>query len=94
MITTTKIICATCGKEAIKRATEIERQKKKGKKLFYCDLSCAGKANCIHLKPYQEQIKKYAGKKYWTKKTDEYSPFRYHINNINKRIKQHKKNQI
>ena len=37
MITTTKIICATCGKEVIKRATEIARQKKKGKKPFYRD---------------------------------------------------------
>ena len=94
MITTTKIICATCGKEVIKRATEIARQKKKGKKLFYCDLSCAGKVHHSHLKPYQDKIKEYSGKGNLAKKLDIYSPFRYHLNNAKRHSNKHKDSTI
>ena len=94
MITTTKIICATCGKEATKRATEIARQKKKGKKLFYCDLSCAGKVHHSHLKPYQDKIKEYSGKGNLAKKLDIYSPFRYHLNNAKRHSNKHKDSTI
>ena len=81
MITKVKIICASCGKETEKRATEINRQKKKGKKLFYCNLSCAGKVNNTHLKPYQEKLKRNTGSGNWLRKKDIYSQFRYHLNN-------------
>jgi hypothetical protein len=87
MISTTVIICANCGKEKIKKTTEINRQKKKGKTLFYCNLKCAGQVNHAHLKPYQDQIKKYSAKGNWTKKTDVYSPFRYHLNNAKRHCK-------
>lgn len=81
MITTTKIICASCGKITEKRSTEINRQIKKGKKLFYCNLSCAGKMNHTHLKPYQEELKKNTGRGKWLRNKDIYSQFRYHLNN-------------
>ena len=83
MITKTKIICDSCGKEVEKLAAEIKRQKKKGKKLFYCDLSCAGKINCRHLKKYINQNSEII-KKYCDNRKDEYSPFRYHLNNAKK----------
>lgn len=88
MIAKTKIICAACGKEVEKTATEIKRQKKKGKKLFYCNLSCAGKVNTAHLKPYQDKIKEYSAKGNWAKKTDEYSQFRYHLRNAKRHARQ------
>ena len=81
MIKTTKITCAACGKLVEKRATEIKRQKKKGKKLFYCNLSCAGKINSTHLKQYQEELKRNTGRGNWLRKKDAYSQFRYHLNN-------------
>ena len=87
MITKIKIKCAACGKQVEKLASEIKRQKKRGKKFFYCDLKCAGKLNCGHLKEHMqkhivqstERIKKYS------KNQDEYSSFRYHINNAKRR---------
>jgi hypothetical protein len=81
MVTKIKIQCSACGKEVEKLAAEIKRQKNKGKKFFYCNLSCAGKVNTTHLKPYQDKIKNYSAKGNWAKKTDKYSPFRYHLNN-------------
>lgn len=91
MITKVKIICASCGKETEKRATEINRQKKKGKKLFYCNLSCAGKVNNTHLKPYQEELKRNTGRGNWLRKKDIYSQFRYHLNNAKRHCKKCKK---
>lgn len=90
MITKTKIICDSCGKEVEKLAAEIKRQKKKGKKLFYCDLSCAGKINSRHLGKYIEQNSEII-KKYCDNRKDEYSPFRYHLNGAKKRNKQYKR---
>lgn len=90
MITKTQIKCANCGKEVEKLASEIKRQKKKGKKLFYCDLSCAGKMNSGHLQSYIKQNSQII-QKYCDNRKDEYSPFRYHLNGAKKRNKQHKK---
>lgn len=84
MIKMTTITCATCAKKTKKRATEIKRQKKKGKKLFYCNLKCAGKANHNHLIKYIDQNSNTL-KLYCNNRRDEYSPFRYHFNNAKKR---------
>lgn len=90
MITKTKIICASCGKSIEKLATEIKRQKKKGKTKFYCNLVCAGKNNHNHLEIYRQQttevIKKYCGNR-----QDEYSAFRYHLNIAKTRSKKYKR---
>jgi hypothetical protein len=87
---TTNIICSNCGKEVEKLATEIKRQKKRGKKFFYCDLKCAGKSNCSHLEQYRNtdsilRIQQYK------KHKDEFSQFRYHLNNAKKRAKRYKR---
>jgi hypothetical protein len=80
---TITIVCATCGKETQKRATEIRRQKQKGKKYFYCDLKCAGKNNCSHLEKYIDEKSILRITKY-QKTKDKYSQFRYHLNNAKK----------
>ena len=85
---TIKIICASCGEKTIKRATEIKRQKKKGKTKFYCSLKCAGKNNCGHLEQYREQTTEII-KKYANNKLDQYSPFRYHLNMAKRRSKKY-----
>lgn len=90
MITTTKIVCAACGNECIKKATEIKRQQKKGKKLFYCNLSCAGKINNSHLNQYKEELKNNTGSGKWLRKKDEYSQFRYHLKNAKQHCRKHK----
>lgn len=38
-----KITCGYCGKVTEKRTAEITRQKRKGRTLFFCNLSCAAK---------------------------------------------------
>jgi hypothetical protein len=80
------IICSSCGKEVEKKLAEIKRQKKKGRKVFYCSLGCAGKANCSHLEKYFnqqsiERIKKYR------RKLDDYSNFRWYMKCIKNRQK-------
>ena len=91
MITKIKIMCASCGKQTEKPATEIKRQQKKGKTKFYCNLKCSGKNNCNHLEIYRKQtseiIKKYCGNR-----QDEYSPFRYHLNISKKRSQKYNRN--
>jgi hypothetical protein len=85
MIKTIIITCSACGKKCEKRAAEINRQKKKGKKLFYCNLKCAGKINSGHLKKYVSQ-NSHIIKQYSNNRKDEYSPFRYHLNNAKNRV--------
>jgi hypothetical protein len=79
MIKKINILCNTCGKEIEKLASEINRQKKRGRTKFYCDLKCAGKSNCSHLEKYvdDKSIKRI---QQYKKQKDEYSSFRYHLN--------------
>ena len=84
MITKTSIICSFCGKKVLKKAAEIKRQQKRGKTLFYCDLSCAGKINSDHLKKYGKQNTEVI-KQYCNNRKDEFTPFRYHLRNAKRR---------
>ncbi len=43
MRTRTMIECGYCGKAKVILLAEFKRQKKKGRELFYCSLSCAGR---------------------------------------------------
>lgn len=85
---TTEINCANCGKKVNKPAAEIKRQRKNGKKFFYCDLKCAGKSNCSHLKKYHTEESILRIQKY-NKQKDELSQFRYHLNNAKRRAKKY-----
>lgn len=89
MITTIDIVCNYCGKKSTKKLAEINRQKKKGRKAFYCNLGCAGKDNVNHLH-------KYAGKfnenLVSNNRLDKYTEFRWYIKNVIKNSK--KRNQI
>jgi uncharacterized protein (DUF433 family) len=84
MITKTSIICSFCGKKVEKIATEIKRQQKRGKTLFYCGLSCAGKSHSDRLKKYIEQNTEVI-KQYCDNRKDEFTPFRYHLRNAKRR---------
>lgn len=74
--------CSVCGKVFERRAAEIKRNTKLGRKA-YCSRSCAGKSlvsnipleskRWDHLKPGSL--------------TDEYSPFRWHLRNCKRRSK-------
>jgi hypothetical protein len=82
------ITCASCGQKVEKRAAEIERQKKKGKKLFYCNLKCHGKnkKNIEHISKFHDNFKitKYI------RQPDEHTDFRWYIKNIIKNSKKKK----
>jgi hypothetical protein len=88
MITTIDIVCNYCEKKSTKRLTEINRQKKKGRKVFYCNLGCSGKDNVDHLH-------KYAGKFNTNlvpnNRLDKHTEFRWYIKNVIKNSK--KRNQ-
>jgi hypothetical protein len=88
MITMTNIVCAYCGKKSAKRSTEINRQKKKGRKIFYCDRICAGKNNVEHLHEYAG---KFNANLVSNNRSDQYTEFRWYIKNIIKNSK--KKNR-
>lgn len=81
----TKITCKTCGKIVEKLQSEINRQKRKGKKDFYCDIVCAGKSdkNIEHLKKYQNHF----NENRYKRQPDEYSNFRWYIKCIRNRGK-------
>jgi hypothetical protein len=89
MITMTDITCNYCGKKSAKKLTEIKRQRKKGKKIFYCNRVCAGKDHVKHLH-------KYAGKfntnLISNNRLDKHTEFRWYMKNIIKNSKA--KNQI
>lgn len=80
---TISIICDYCGIESTKNAKEIERQKRKGREIFYCSRNCAGKAAYDHLKLYEPFP-------VWTLKCggrtkDELSPFKPFVNRAKRR---------
>jgi hypothetical protein len=83
---TVKIKCCYCGKESEKPKAEINRQKRKGRKDFYCNMVCAGKVNYSQLIPYQlpKEVRPNIGRE-----RDEFSPFRYHIKNMKSRSKEY-----
>jgi hypothetical protein len=78
MVKKVKICCSACGKEVEKLAAEIKRQEKRGRKDFYCGLSCAGSVNHSHLAQYLSQNKDIL-KNY--NRIDEFTIFRYHLRN-------------
>jgi hypothetical protein len=88
MITMTNIICAYCGKKLEKKLSEINRQKKRGKKIFYCNRICAGKNNVQHLHKYAG---KFNNNLIPNNRSDQYTEFRWYIKNVIKNSK--KKNQ-
>jgi len=90
MITKTKIICAVCAKETAKPATEIKRQKKRGKTEFYCSLKCAGKNkhNLEHLAKFKNNFK---DTKY-VRQPDNNTDFRWYMKAVLKNSK--KRNHI
>jgi hypothetical protein len=75
-----ELICEFCGKKFLRDKSEVNRNKKKGRKT-YCSLSCAGKLNNNHLRvfdgKYNCNLK--------ANKSDLYSPFRWHLRNMNQR---------
>jgi hypothetical protein len=69
------IECNNCGKKVEKPKCEIDRQKRKGRKIFYCGRSCAGSSCYSHLKKYTKENAKYL-EGFADNRRDEYSPFR------------------
>lgn len=74
------ITCATCGQQVEKLASEIKRQKKKGKKHFYCNRTCYGKnkKNLEHISNFYDNF----NRTQYIRKPDEYSDFRWYIKQI------------
>ena len=67
MTNTIKITCAYCGATVKKSAKEIQRQQKKGRLHFYCNLSCAAKhKNEAKKKPEVTKICPICGKEFVT----------------------------
>ena len=81
-----EVTCEVCGDTFLRRAAEVRRNEKKGRRI-YCGLSCAGKANNKHLAAYVEENTKRI-LLVNRKATDEYSPFRYHLKNARSHAKQ------
>lgn len=80
---TINIVCSHCGIESTKNAREIERQKRRGRNVFYCSRNCAGKASCEHLKlykPFPVWELECGGRK-----KDDLSPFKPFINRAKRR---------
>lgn len=88
MITTIDIVCNYCGKKSAKKLAEINRQKKKGREAFYCNLTCAGKDNVDHLHKYAG---KFNANLVSNNRLDKYTEFRWYIKNVIKNSK--KRNQ-
>jgi hypothetical protein len=77
-----KTKCDFCGIEFEKPQSELNRNKKLGRKNF-CSRSCVGKNhNKNHTFKRNDDIKKYSGNR-----RDNFTKFRYHFRNINKRKK-------
>lgn len=80
---TINIICNHCGIESTKNATEIERQRRRGRNVFYCSRNCAGKASCEHLKSYKPfPVWELECSK---RKKDDLSPFKPFVNRAKRR---------
>lgn len=79
-----KVICQNCEIEFEKPLTEIRRSKKLGRRHF-CSRQCVGYYSAKWHNPdaYRYNITKHSG---WRR--DEYTMFRYHYRNINKRTKE------
>lgn len=81
------VICnnVSCGKEFLKDKSEINRNKKVGRK-NYCSLSCSGKSNTKHLKKWSESnenkkhIRTLSGNQ-----RDKYTGLREHFRRVKKR---------
>jgi len=80
-----ELICETCGQIFSRRANEVKRNVKKGRRV-YCSLKCSANSS-INIKHIKDVGKPYA----WTKEnsliyssTDEFSPFRLLYRSMNK----------
>lgn len=76
--------CSACGKTICKRKAEINRQIRNGRTKFYCNISCAGKDSCKHLKQYHG---KFNHNLVADNALDEYSDFRWYIKRAKQRTK-------
>lgn len=84
---TVEIKCATCGNIKQKPKSEIDRQKRNGRSVFYCNLKCAGK-NKNNIQRIEKFKKNVIG---YVRQPDEQSKFRWYIKQIIKNSK--KRNQ-
>tara|TARA_B110000467_G_C18098771_1_gene355981 strand:- start:22 stop:579 length:558 start_codon:yes stop_codon:yes gene_type:complete len=88
METLVEIECSECNKVTQKRKAEINRQRKNGRKKFYCSRSCSGKGNKnTHLLEWanSDENKSFI-KSMASNKKDEYTGFREYMRTINKRV--------
>jgi hypothetical protein len=83
------ITCHTCGKVCGKRKNEIDRQKRNGRTEFYCNRSCHGKVGHKHLEYWTKHHQRYLLQGF--DQSDEYTPYRYYIKNVNQRVKENPK---
>jgi hypothetical protein len=72
-----------CGIEFLKDASEINRNKKIGRK-NYCSLSCSGTNNHSHLKNYSDENVKYV-LPHTNNRRDQYTGLREHFRRVKKR---------
>jgi hypothetical protein len=79
------LICEICGKEFQRITTEAKRNEKLGRRI-YCSLKCVGKSNIRNIPVEKRYHPQNLRRGYWT---DEYSPFRGHLN----RARSHAKNK-
>ena len=83
-----EIECSMCNKVTQKLKKEIVRQRKKGRKHFYCSRSCSGKGNNKGqlLEWAKSDENKNFIRKMASNRKDEYTGFRGYMSSINKRI--------
>lgn len=95
-----ELTCAKCGKKFLKEQKEYKRQSKKGKNLFYCNLSCSSRACESFMKNAEfyknnpsligERMKQFKIKNptsRFSNDLDHLSPFRYYLRKIKQRLK-------
>jgi hypothetical protein len=85
MDTQIELACDVCGEKFLRRKAEVNRSKKLGRR-NYCSLKCVGKDNNEHLDEFKGIISDNFGRK-----TDDLSPFRYHLNRLRSHYDKRKK---
>ena len=81
---TIEIICAECGIKSIKQKSEIDRQIRNGRSIFYCSLRCASKNSCSHLKKYHGLHNKNLKS---NNRLDHLTPFKWYLKQVIKNSK-------
>lgn len=85
-MTTIEIICNHCGKKVSKNKAEINRQRKKGRTNFYCNIKCSSKhSKTDHLKKWHG---KYNHNLISGSQKDEYSDFKWYMKVVKKSSKE------